>query len=113
MTTSLDRVVLYAPGNGGAGCASIHREKVHSARWPRRGNGGAEAGLSCWWSKTATTTLLDTTTARTRKAKNGAPAREQSQRRRGRDVILLVPTARWSRRRWADSSPTVGADTRT
>ena len=41
MTTFVDRVVLHVQGgNGGNGCASVHREKFKPLGGPDGGNGG-------------------------------------------------------------------------
>ena len=41
MPTFVDRVVLHvAGGNGGNGCASVHREKFKPLGGPDGGNGG-------------------------------------------------------------------------
>ncbi len=41
MTTFVDRVELHvAAGNGGHGCASVHREKFKPLGGPDGGNGG-------------------------------------------------------------------------
>ena len=59
MTTFVDRVVLHvAAGDGGHGCASVHREKFKPLGGPDGGNGG-RGGDVCSSSTRNVTTLLD------------------------------------------------------
>ncbi|NLT54826.1 MAG: GTPase ObgE [Actinomycetales bacterium] len=59
MTSFVDRVVLHvAGGDGGAGCASVHREKFKPLGGPDGGNGGA-GGSVVLVVDPQTTTLLD------------------------------------------------------
>src|SRR4030081_3616605 len=61
----VDRVVIHArAGNGGHGCASVHREKFKPLGGPDGGNGGrggrggargGAAAASCsWWTRRCT-----------------------------------------------------------
>jgi GTP-binding protein len=92
MTTFVDRVVLYAAaGNGGDGCASIHREKFIPLGGPDGGNGG-RGGDVVLVVEPGTTTLLEFHHSPHRKAKNGAPGQGNNRSGAdGGDVILLVP----------------------
>jgi GTP-binding protein len=59
VTTFVDRVVLHvAGGNGGNGCASVHREKFKPLGGPDGGNGG-DGGDVILVVDPQTTTLLD------------------------------------------------------
>lgn len=59
MTTFVDRVELHvAAGNGGHGCASVHREKFKPLGGPDGGNGGRGGDVTLVVDQ-AITTLLD------------------------------------------------------
>ncbi|KWX02013.1 GTPase ObgE [Carbonactinospora thermoautotrophica] len=92
MTTFVDRVVLHvAAGNGGNGCASIHREKFKPLGGPDGGNGG-RGGDVILVVDPNTTTLLDYHHHPHRRATNGRPG--QGSHRHGadgEDLYLPVP----------------------
>ena len=78
MTTFVDRVVLHvAAGNGGHGCASVHREKFKPLGGPDGGNGG-HGGDVVLVVDPQTTTLLDYHHSPHRKAGNGGPGRART-----------------------------------
>src|SRR3954454_9981700 len=59
MTTFVDRVELHvAAGNGGHGCASVHREKFKPLGGPDGGNGGRGGDVILTVDQSVTT-LLD------------------------------------------------------
>ncbi|MEU6176107.1 GTPase ObgE [Streptantibioticus parmotrematis] len=92
MTTFVDRVELHvAAGNGGHGCASVHREKFKPLGGPDGGNGG-RGGDVILVVDVGVTTLLDYHHSPHRKATNGKPG-EGGHRSGadGRDLILPVP----------------------
>lgn len=71
MTTFVDRVVLHATaGNGGNGCASVHREKFKPLGGPDGANGGRGGDIILEVDRNVTT-LLDYHHAPHRKAANG------------------------------------------
>lgn len=73
MTTFVDRVELHAAaGNGGHGCASVHREKFKPLGGPDGGNGG-RGGDVILVVEQSVTTLLDYHHSPHRKATNGQP----------------------------------------
>ena len=92
MTTFVDRVVLYlAAGDGGNGCASIHREKFKPLGGPDGGNGG-DGGDVILVVDPSVTTLLDYhhsphRTAPAGKAGQGSNRAGAS----GNDLVLRVP----------------------
>ena len=88
VTTFVDRVVLHvAAGDGGNGCASVHREKFKPLGGPDGGNGGA-AATSILVVDPQTTTLLDYHRARTAGPTTASRARAS---------IATAPTATtWS-----------------
>jgi GTP-binding protein len=92
VTTFVDRVVLHvSAGNGGHGCASIHREKFKPLGGPDGGNGG-RGGDVVLSVDPSTTTLLDYHHAPHRRAASGRPG--QGGHRAGADgadVLLAVP----------------------
>ena len=92
MTTFVDRVVLHATaGDGGDGCASIHREKYKPLGGPDGGNGG-RGGDVVLVVEPGTTTLLEYHHSPHRKAKSGQPGQGNNRSGAdGGDVILLVP----------------------
>jgi len=88
----VDHVVLHvAAGDGGNGCASIHREKFKPLGGPDGGNGG-RGGDVVLVVDPSTTTLLDYHHAPHRRAGSGK-AGQGSHRggAEGEDVILPVP----------------------
>ena len=92
MTTFVDRVELHvAAGNGGHGCASVHREKFKPLGGPDGGNGG-RGGDILFVVDPDVTTLLDYHHSPRRKATNGRPG-EGGHRsgQEGKDLVLPVP----------------------
>lgn len=92
MTTFVDRVELHvAAGNGGHGCASVHREKFKPLGGPDGGNGG-RGGDVILVVEQAVTTLLDYHHSPHRKATNGKPGEGGNRSGKdGQDMILPVP----------------------
>lgn len=92
MTTFVDRVVLHvAAGDGGHGCASIHREKFKPLGGPDGGNGG-RGGDVVLVVDSQTASLLDYHRSPHRRATHGKPG--QGGHRNGadgHDVVLPVP----------------------
>lgn len=93
MATFVDRVVLHViGGDGGNGCASVHREKFKPLGGPDGGNGG-DGGSIILRVDPNTTTLLDYHHSPHRRAKSGTQG--QGSHRNGaygEDMILLVPS---------------------
>ncbi|UGQ09805.1 GTPase ObgE [Yinghuangia sp. ASG 101] len=92
MTTFVDRVVLHvAAGNGGHGCASIHREKFKPLGGPDGGNGGRGGDVSLVVDPNVTT-LLEYHHSPHRKATSGKPgAGGNRSGADGGDLVLAVP----------------------
>ena len=92
MTTFVDRVELHvAAGNGGHGCASVHREKFTPLGGPDGGNGG-RGGDIILVVEQAVTTLLDYHHSPHRKATNGQPGGGDNRSGKdGQDLVLPVP----------------------
>ncbi|MFC9246447.1 GTPase ObgE [Streptomyces sp. NPDC057136] len=92
MTTFVDRVELHAAaGNGGHGCASVHREKFKPLGGPDGGNGG-RGGDVILVVEQAITTLLDYHHSPHRKATSGQPgAGDNRSGKDGQDLVLPVP----------------------
>ncbi|GAA2154528.1 GTPase ObgE [Kitasatospora kazusensis] len=92
MTTFVDRVELHvAAGNGGHGCASVHREKFKPLGGPDGGNGG-EGGSVILMVDAQVTTLLEYHHSPKRKATNGKPgAGGHRTGSTGGDLVLPVP----------------------
>ncbi|MFH8632801.1 GTPase ObgE [Streptomyces lydicus] len=92
MTTFVDRVELnVAAGNGGHGCASVHREKFKPLGGPDGGNGGRGGDVILVVDQDVTT-LLDYHHHPHRKATNGQPgAGDNREGKNGKDLILPVP----------------------
>ncbi|MFC8170629.1 GTPase ObgE [Streptomyces sp. NPDC057242] len=92
MTTFVDRVELHvAAGNGGHGCASVHREKFKPLGGPDGGNGGRGGDVILVVDQ-AVTTLLDYHHSPHRKATNGQPgAGDNRSGKDGQDLVLTVP----------------------
>ncbi|WBB59387.1 GTPase ObgE [Streptomyces sp. WMMC500] len=92
MTTFVDRVTLHvAAGNGGHGCASVHREKFRPLGGPDGGNGGHGGDVILTVDQNVTT-LIDYHHTPHRKATNGKPG-EGGDRAgaNGKDLVLPVP----------------------
>ena len=108
MTTFVDRVVLHvAAGNGGNGCASVHREKFKPLGGPDGGNGG-HGGDVVLVVDPDVTTLLDYHHAPHRSAGNGKPG--QGDNRDGADGADLVLRGARRHRRARPPTATVLAD---
>jgi GTP-binding protein len=92
MTTFVDRVELHvAAGNGGHGCASVHREKFKPLGGPDGGNGG-RGGDVILVVDTGVTTLIDYHHSPHRKATNGKPGEGGNRSGAdGKDLVLPVP----------------------
>ncbi len=92
MTTFVDRVVLHVQGgNGGNGCASVHREKFKPLGGPDGGNGG-KGGDVVLVVEPAVTTLLDFHRSPHRAAGNGKPGQgDHKNGAFGPDLELPVP----------------------
>jgi len=92
MATFVDRVVLHvAAGDGGNGCASVHREKFKPLGGPDGGNGGHGGGVVLVVDP-STNSLLDYHRAPHRRATRGRQG--QGGHRNGadgEDVVLPVP----------------------
>ncbi|GHJ90859.1 MULTISPECIES: GTPase ObgE [Streptomyces] len=92
MTTFVDRVELHvAAGNGGHGCASVHREKFKPLGGPDGGNGGRGGDVTLVVDQSVTT-LLEYHHSPHRKATNGQPgAGDNRSGKDGQDLVLYVP----------------------
>ncbi|MDV5145643.1 GTPase ObgE [Streptomyces sp. SBC-4] len=92
MTTFVDRVELHvAAGNGGHGCASVHREKFKPLGGPDGGNGGRGGDVTLVVDQSVTT-LLEYHHSPHRKATNGQPgAGDNRSGKEGQDLVLTVP----------------------
>ncbi|MEU5215995.1 GTPase ObgE [Streptomyces sp. NPDC020807] len=92
MTTFVDRVELHvAAGNGGHGCASVHREKFKPLGGPDGGNGGRGGDVTLVVDQDVTT-LLEYHHSPHRKATNGQPgAGDNRSGKDGQDLVLPVP----------------------
>jgi len=92
MPTFVDRVILHASaGNGGHGCASIHREKYKPLGGPDGGNGGRGGNVALVVDPD-TTTLLAFHHAPHRRATSGKPGQGSNRDgAAGEDMILPVP----------------------
>jgi GTP-binding protein len=92
MTTFVDEVVLHvAAGDGGHGCASIHREKFKPLGGPDGGNGGRGGDVTLVVD-TDTTTLLDYHHAPHRRASSGRSGQGANRSGAdGKDLVLPVP----------------------
>ncbi len=88
----VDRVTLHVyGGNGGHGCASVHREKFKPLGGPDGGNGGS-GGSVVLRVDASLTTLVDYHRQSHRKATNGQPGKgDHNNGATGDDVILAVP----------------------
>ncbi len=92
MTTFVDHVVLHVTsGNGGHGCASVHREKFKPLGGPDGGNGGNGGDVMLVVDPNVTT-LLDYHHAPHRKATSGKPGQGAHRNgANGEDLVLPVP----------------------
>jgi GTPase len=88
----VDRVTVHvAGGNGGNGCASVHREKFKPLGGPDGGNGG-DGGSVVLRVDPGLTTLVDYHRSAHRSAPHGAQGRGDNQAgANGADVVLAVP----------------------
>ncbi len=88
----VDRVTLHvSAGNGGHGCASVHREKFKPLGGPDGGNGG-DGGSVILRVDPNLTTLVEYHRGSHRKASNGQPGMgDHRNGSRGDDVVLSVP----------------------
>lgn len=92
MPTFVDRVVLHAAaGDGGHGCASIHREKFKPLGGPDGGNGGRGGDIRLVVDP-GVTTLLDFHFHPHRRATSGRPGQGSNKSGAdGEDMVLPVP----------------------
>lgn len=92
MTTFVDRVELnVVAGNGGHGCASVHREKFKPLGGPDGGNGGRGGDVILVVDQDVTT-LLEYHHSPHRKATNGRPGEGANRSGKdGQDLVLPVP----------------------
>jgi len=92
MADFVDRVVLHiAAGNGGHGCASVHREKFKPLGGPDGANGG-KGGDVILEVDSNTSSLLEYHRRPHRKAGNGKPGSGSLRNgANGEDVVLRVP----------------------
>jgi GTP-binding protein len=88
----VDRVLLHVfGGNGGHGCASVHREKFKPLGGPDGGNGG-DGGSVILRVDASLTTLVDYHRQSYRRATNGVPGKgDHANGAIGEDVVLAVP----------------------
>ncbi|WIY83523.1 GTPase ObgE [Propionimicrobium sp. PCR01-08-3] len=88
----VDRARLtVSAGNGGHGCASVHREKFKPLGGPDGGNGG-NGGSVILRVEPGLTTLVDYHRQSVRKAQNGQPGMGDNRKgANGEDIILDVP----------------------
>ena len=88
----VDRVTLHVyGGNGGHGCASVHREKFKPLGGPDGGNGG-HGGSVILKVDTGLTTLVDFHRQSHRRADNGSPGKgDHANGANGDDIVLAVP----------------------
>jgi GTP-binding protein len=110
----VDRVVLHvAAGNGGHGCASVHREKFKPLGGPDGGNGGRGGDVIVEVDPN-TASLLDYHRRPHRRGGNGRPG--QGSHRNGADggdIVLPVPNGTVVKSRRGDVlADLVGAGTR-
>jgi GTP-binding protein len=88
----VDRVQLHVRGgDGGDGCASVHREKFKPLGGPDGGNGG-DGGSVILRVDPGVTTLVDYHRQSHRRATNGQPGRgDNANGANGETVVLAVP----------------------
>ena len=93
MATFVDHVVLHVSGgDGGHGCASVHREKFKPLGGPDGGNGG-RGGDVVLVVDPSTTTLLDYHHSPHRRATSGRPGQGSMRHgAEGDDLVLRVPS---------------------
>ena len=91
MTTFIDRAVMHvSAGDGGHGCASVHREKFKPLGGPDGGNGGTGGDILV--VDPSVTTLLDFHHLPHRKATSAKPGHgDYKNGADGDDVVLHVP----------------------
>ncbi|MCW3158360.1 GTPase ObgE [Micropruina sonneratiae] len=83
--------LTVAGGNGGHGCASIHREKFKPLGGPDGGNGG-NGGSVILRVEPGLTTLVEYHRQSQRRAQNGQPGKgDHANGANGEDVVLAVP----------------------
>jgi len=86
-----ETVLTVAAGNGGHGCASVHREKFKPLGGPDGGNGG-NGGSVILRVDDGLTTLVEYHRQSVRRAANGQPGKgDYANGANGEDVILPVP----------------------
>ncbi|MGH8867625.1 MAG: GTPase ObgE [Actinomycetes bacterium] len=92
MVTFVDRVVLHVTaGDGGNGCASVHREKFKPLGGPDGGNGG-RGGDVALVADTGTTSLLEFHRSPHRRATSGKAGQgAHKSGAEGLDLVLTVP----------------------
>ena len=92
MPDFVDEAVLHVKaGNGGHGCASVHREKFKPLGGPDGGNGG-RGGDVVLEVDTQTATLLDYQRRPHRNARNGTPGQGGHRAgSNGEELVLTVP----------------------
>jgi GTP-binding protein len=92
MITFVDRVTLHvAAGDGGNGCASVHREKFKPLGGPDGGNGG-KGGDIVLEVDPQTTTLLEYHRSPHRRATSGKQGEGDNRNgASGTDLVLPVP----------------------
>ena len=92
MASFVDRAVLHAvAGDGGNGCASVHREKFKPLGGPDGGNGG-RGGDVVVMVDPSTTTLLDVQRHPHRRAASGKPGQGSHRNgAEGADIVIPVP----------------------
>jgi GTPase len=92
VTSFVDRVVLHAAaGDGGHGCASVHREKFRPLGGPDGGNGG-DGGDVVLVVDGSVHTLLDFHHHPHQRARNGRPGQgDNRDGAGGADLLLAVP----------------------
>jgi GTPase len=88
----VDQTVLtLSAGNGGHGCASVHREKFKPLGGPDGGNGG-NGGSVILKVDAGLTTLVEYHRQSVRRADNGQPGKgDYNSGANGADVVLAVP----------------------
>ncbi|MBM3669939.1 MAG: GTPase ObgE [Actinobacteria bacterium] len=93
MATFVDRVLIHArAGNGGNGCASVHREKFKPLGGPDGGNGGRGGDIVAVVDPHITT-LLEFHRSPHRAGGNGRPGQGSHRNgAEGEDVVLRVPS---------------------
>ena len=83
--------LIVAAGNGGHGCASVHREKFKPLGGPDGGNGG-DGGSVILRVDPGLTTLVDYHRQSRRRAANGQPGMGGHRNGAdGEDIVLPVP----------------------